>query len=48
LELNAANLTQGEQGSPFPVPNTIHEVSYWLTATIHLDLNRLLGPPAHH
>jgi hypothetical protein len=47
FELQAFNLTQGEQGSPFPTPNTIHEVSYALTANIHLDLNRILGPPTH-
>ncbi len=43
--LNAANLTQGEQGSPFPVPGTIHEVSYWATADIHLDLNKIFAAP---
>ena len=45
VSMTAANLTQGEQGSPFPVPGTIHEVSYWLTGDFHLDFNKIFAAP---
>jgi hypothetical protein len=45
FSLTAANLTQGEQGSPFPVPNTIHEATYWLTGDFHLDFNKIFAAP---
>lgn len=43
FELQAFNLWQGQQGSPFPVPNAIHLVQYAVTADIHLDLNHIFA-----
>lgn len=42
LKFTTGNLWQSEQGYPFPPPNVIHEVSYTLSADIHLDFNKLM------
>jgi hypothetical protein len=38
------NVTQQNQGSPFPAPNGIHFVNYYTALKLHFDLNKLLAP----
>jgi len=43
FELATINLTQMNQGSPFPAPNTIHFENYYATLKLKYDFNKLLS-----